>query len=151
MTVVTKIWYFLRSKKVGTFDWARKFTADASLTSRAKARFVSLAMAYRPWALAGATQRRPFVDTGCLVVIRRKLPSDQVTVDCGSVPTFWNGGSTFLLKLTPSSPHPANVPFVPDSVSSIGSGRLTDLTVSVVSKDPLVWKNSEFDKKPEVA
>ena len=45
-------------------------------------------MAYRPWALAELTLRRPFVDTGRLVVIRRKLPHDQVTVD---------GGKAFLL------------------------------------------------------
>ena len=36
-------------------------------------------MAYWPWALAKL--RRPFVDTRSLVVIRRKLPSDRVTVD----------------------------------------------------------------------
>ena len=37
---------------------------------------------------------RPFVDTGRLVVICRKLPSDWVTVDCGiTFLLFWNAGS----------------------------------------------------------
>ena len=35
------------------------------------------------WALAELTWRRPFVDTGRLVIIRRKLPSDQVTDEFG--------------------------------------------------------------------
>ena len=34
-------------------------------------------MAYRPWALAELTRYRSFVDTGRLVVIRRKLPRAQ--------------------------------------------------------------------------
>ena len=38
-------------------------------------------MAYQP--CAELTPRWPFVDTGRLVIIRRKLPSDRVTVDCG--------------------------------------------------------------------
>ena len=46
-------------------------------------------MAYRPWALAELTWHRPFVGTGRLVVIRRKLQSDQVTSRCWqSVPTL---------------------------------------------------------------
>ena len=37
-----------------------------------------------PWpALEELTQRRPFVDKGRLVVIRRKLPSNRVTIDWG--------------------------------------------------------------------
>ena len=72
--------YFLRSKKVGTLDWARPFPADASSTSRANEGPASSAL---PWALAELTWRRPFVDTGRLVVIRRKLPSYLVTVDFG--------------------------------------------------------------------
>ena len=79
--------YFLRSKKVGTLDWARPFPADASSTSCANEAPTSSAlprpMAYRPWVLAELTRRRPFIDTGRLVVIRRKLPSDRVTVDGG--------------------------------------------------------------------
>ena len=67
--------YFLRFKKVGTLNLARPFPADASSKSGA--------MAYRPWALAELTWRRPFVDTGRLVIIRRKLPSDQVTDEFG--------------------------------------------------------------------
>ena len=51
-------------------------------------------MTYQPWALAELTQRRPFVDTRCLVVIRRKLPSDRITVNCGEAfLLFLNGGS----------------------------------------------------------
>ena len=73
--------YFLRFLKVGTLDWACPFPADASSTSRANKGPASSAlpwpMAYRPWALAELTRRRPFVDTGCLVVIRRKLPSHR--------------------------------------------------------------------------
>ena len=84
--------YFLCFKKVGTLDWARPFPADASSTSRANEGPASSAlpwpMAYRPWALAELTRRRPFVDTRRLVVIRRKLPSYRVTVD---------GGEAFLL------------------------------------------------------
>ena len=79
--------YFLNFIKVGMLDWARPFPADASSTSRANEGPASSAlpwpMAYQPWALAELTRRRPFVDTGRLVVIRRKLPSNQVTVDCG--------------------------------------------------------------------
>ena len=37
-------------------------------------------MACRPWALAELTRRRPLVDTGRLVDIRRKLPRDRVVV-----------------------------------------------------------------------
>ena len=74
-------------QKVGMLDWARLFTEDASSTSGAKEGTASSAlprpMAYRQQALAELTQRRPFVETGRLVVIRRKLPSDPVTVDCG--------------------------------------------------------------------
>ena len=55
-------------------------------------------MAYRPWALAELTVRRPFVDTGRLVVIHRKLPSDRVTVDRGEAfLLFLNGGSSNML------------------------------------------------------
>ena len=71
--------YCLHSKKVGTLDWARLFLADASSTSRANE---GPAL---PWALAELTRHRPFVDTGFLVVIRRKLPSDQVIADCSKV------------------------------------------------------------------
>ena len=78
--------YFLRFKK-GMLDWARRFPADASSTSRADEEPTSSPlpwpMACRSWALAERSQRRPFVDTGRLVVIRRKLPSNRVTVDCG--------------------------------------------------------------------
>ena len=49
----------------------------AHLVSSAMAR----AVAYRPWALAELTWCRPFIGTGCLLVICRKLPSDRVTVD----------------------------------------------------------------------
>ena len=70
--------YFLHFKKVGTLDWTHPFPADASLTSRANKGPASSAlpwpMAYQPWVLAEMTQRRPFVDTGRLVIIRRKLP-----------------------------------------------------------------------------
>ena len=87
LSQVCPLMYFLRFKKVGTLDWARPFPADASSTSRANEGPASSAlpwpMAYRPWALAELTRRRPFVDTGHLVVIRRKLRSNQVTVDCG--------------------------------------------------------------------
>ena len=62
------------------------FPADASSMSSANkgpaSSALSWPMAYRPWALAELTRCRPFVDTGRLVVIRRKLPSDRVTVDC---------------------------------------------------------------------
>ena len=79
--------YFLCSKKGGTLDWARLFPADASSTSSANegpaASALTWTVAYRPWALEEPTQRRPLVDTGRLVVIRRKLPSDRVTVDFG--------------------------------------------------------------------
>ena len=79
--------YFLRCLKVGTLDWAHLFPADASFTSPANEGPASSAlpwpMAYRPWALAELTRRWPFVDTGRLVVISRKLPSDRVTVGCG--------------------------------------------------------------------
>ena len=79
--------YFLRFIKVGTLDMARPFPADASLTSRANKGPASSAlqwpMVYRPLALDELTQSRPFVDSGHLVVIRRKLPSDRVTVGCG--------------------------------------------------------------------
>ena len=79
--------YFLRFKKVGTLDLARSFPAHASLTSHANEgpalSILPWPMAYRPWALAELTRRRPFVDMGRLVVIRRKLQSDRVTVDCG--------------------------------------------------------------------
>ena len=58
-----KALYFLRFKKVGTLDWARSFP-------------LAWPMAYhRPWALAELTQHRPFVNTGRLIVNRRKLPS----------------------------------------------------------------------------
>ena len=51
-------------------------------------------MAYQPWALAELTRHRPFVDTGCLVIIGKKLPSDQVTVEFGKAfLILWNGGS----------------------------------------------------------
>ena len=50
-----------------------------------RAPLVSSAMAYRPCTLADMTRRRPFLDTRHLVVIRRKLWSDRVTVDCGEV------------------------------------------------------------------
>ena len=47
-----------------------------------------------PWALAELTRHRPFVDTGCLVIIGKKLPSDQVTVEFGKAfLILWNGGS----------------------------------------------------------
>ena len=66
MTVFDRL-YFLRLKKVGTLDWARPFPADASSTSRANEGPASSAlpwpMAYRPWALAELTRRRPFFDT----------------------------------------------------------------------------------------
>ena len=79
--------YLLRSKKVRALDLARLFPADASSTPRANEGPTSSAlpwpMAYRPWALAELTRRRPFVDTGRLVVIRRKLTSDRVTIDYG--------------------------------------------------------------------
>ena len=65
--------YFLRFKKVGTLDWARPFPADASSTSRANKGPASSAL---PWALAELTWRRPLVDPGHLVVIRRELSSD---------------------------------------------------------------------------
>ena len=81
--------YFLHFKKVGMLDWARPFPADASSMFRANEGPASSAlpwpMAYRPWALAELTRRRPFVDTGRLVVIHRKLPGDRVTVDFGKV------------------------------------------------------------------
>ena len=70
--------YFLHFKKVGTLNWARTCPADASSTSHANEgpawSALSRPMAYRPWALAELT--RPFVDTGRLIVIRRKLPSN---------------------------------------------------------------------------
>ena len=76
--------YFLRLKKLGTLDWARPFPADASSTSRANEGPALLSlpwpMAYWPRALAELTRRWPFVDTGRLIGIRRKLPSDRVTV-----------------------------------------------------------------------
>ena len=82
-------YYFLRFKKVGTLDWARPFAADASSKSRANEGPALSAlpwpMAYRPWALAERIRRRPFVDTGRLIVIRRKLRTDRVTLDCGKV------------------------------------------------------------------
>ena len=89
--------YFIRFKKVGTLDWARPFPADASSTSRANEGPASSAlpwpMAYRPWALTELTRRRPFVDTGRLVAIHRKLQSDRVTADCGKAfLLFLNGG-----------------------------------------------------------
>merc|ERR1712219_110167 len=66
--------------KVGTLDWARPFPADASSTSLPTKgpplQPLPWPMAYRPWALAELTRRRPFVDTGHLVIIRRKLRSD---------------------------------------------------------------------------
>ena len=84
---VKLLYYFLRSIKVGALDCARPFPADASSTSRANEGPASSAlpwpMACRPWALAELTRRRPFIDTVCLDVIRRKLLSDRVTVDCG--------------------------------------------------------------------
>ena len=50
------------------------------------------------YAYAELTRRRPFVDTGRLVVIRRKLLSDRVTVDCGiAFLLFGNGGSIQFL------------------------------------------------------
>jgi len=50
------MWYFLRSIKVGTLDWARPFPADASSTSNANE----------------GSRRHP-----------QETPSNQVTVDCG--------------------------------------------------------------------
>jgi len=59
--------------------------ANKGLASSALSRH----MAYQPRALAELTQRGPFVDTGRPDVIRRKLLSNWVTVDCGkSVPTL---------------------------------------------------------------
>ena len=53
--------YLLRFRKVGTFDWARPFPADASSTSRANEGPASSAlpgpMAGRPWAMAELTRR----------------------------------------------------------------------------------------------
>ena len=42
------------------------------------------ALSALPWALAELTRRSPCVDTGRLVVIRRKPPSDRVSVNFGS-------------------------------------------------------------------
>ena len=57
---------FLRSKKIGTLDWARPFPADASSTFRANKGPASSAlpwpMAYWAWALAELTWCKPFVD-----------------------------------------------------------------------------------------
>ena len=77
-------------------DPARPFPADVSSTSHANQGPALSAlpwpMAYRPWALAELTRR--IFDTGHLVVIRRKLPSDRVTVDCvKTFLLFLNGGS----------------------------------------------------------
>ena len=72
---------FYKSRNISC-DWARPFPADASSPSRANEGPASSAlpwpMAYRPWALAEMTRRRPFVGTGRLVVICRKLLSDRV-------------------------------------------------------------------------
>ena len=70
---------------------------DVSCQQGPSSSAVRLPMAYghgRPWALAELTRHRPFVNTGRLVVIRRKLPTDQVAVVCGEAfLLFWNGGS----------------------------------------------------------
>ena len=94
--------YFLRSIKVGTLDWACPFPADASLTSCAN-EGPSLSapaklMAYWPWALAELTRSRPFVDTGRIVVIRRKLQSDRVTVDVGKAFLLCETEDVYKLK-----------------------------------------------------
>ena len=85
--------YFLRFKQVGTLDWCRLFPTPCANEAPASSA-LSWPMAYRPWAVAELTRRRPFVGTGRLVIIRRKLPSDQVTVEfCKAFFLLWNGGS----------------------------------------------------------
>ena len=88
--------YFLRFIKIGTLDWARPFPADASSMSRANKGPDSSAlpwpMAYRPWALAELTRRRPFVDTGRP---RRHL---QETSERPSHHRLWWSVPTFLKR-----------------------------------------------------
>ena len=85
--------YFLHFTKLERFTTiygdsvAREFPANDDQTSCVNEgpalSAVPWPIAYRPWALAELTRHRPFVDTGRLIVIRRKLPSDRVTLNLG--------------------------------------------------------------------
>ena len=63
---------------------AREFPANDDETSCVNEGRMASQLCQGPWpvGLAELTRRGPFVDTGRLVVIGRKLPSDRVTVDC---------------------------------------------------------------------